>query len=108
MSYKIVFVNKVPTLIDLNYTEESKLETYLQNFLNSLTDYKSPRVLKTTDSITLEWFCDACLIELYINESETYKWSVVSFIHGTTFNGILPHTEFDKLLEKEMYRYFRK
>lgn len=94
---------------EFGFTEQPcKLETNLQNVLASLSIFKPPKVLKTTDSITLEWFSNACLIEIYINESDAYKWTITNFVHGTTFIESSCYTKLDNILEKELYKYFWK
>lgn len=85
------------------------LDQNLNGILNLIPkEIKPPLVSKKSDNIGLEYFCNACLIHIALNETTSYTWTITSYIHGTTYSGTTEYTVLEDSLKKSLYQYFRK
>ena len=88
-------------------------EIVIDNNLNAILnlipkDIKPPMVSKKSDSVGLEYFSNACLIQLHLNETSTYTWTITNYVHGTTFTGTAEYNSLEDSLKKSLYQFFKR
>lgn len=74
--------------------------------LSLLTTFKKPTTKITTDSITIEYFNNSCIITFIITHDNTYRWEIISYITDSTFRGTNTYSSIEPSVESALYQYF--